>query len=285
MIDMEGYTNNTYYYGNYISNTNGPGMEFLQLGGGNPPRNPALDHNTNNTVTGNTFDSNHGYAMKTINSSSNPTGTISDNLYYEPGSGLTTGSFAGFTQTNNISISSASNLYNGGKQYSGTANTGGSSCTTGSACWSYQLYNGSSYGALSYDAGNDWWGTSGGNVSRFNLLPNATSSNWAAKAWTAPSTGTISLRGRVLKSEFRRRRREGADYEERQRHLAGFRDAAGDRLQQPIRLRGEFGFRCRQRGRRHPLRSEQRGQRQCDGGYGQLVAYGRLHGNKLHDRR
>ncbi|SFS65820.1 discoidin domain-containing protein [Paenibacillus sp. BC26] len=202
MIDMEGYTNNTYYYGNYISNTHGPGMEFLQLGGGNPPRNPALDHNTNNTVAGNTFDSNNGYAMKTINNSSNPTGTISDNLYYEPGTGLTTGNFSGFTQTNNISISSPSNLYNGGKQYSGTANTGGSTCTTGSSCWSYQSYNGSSYVNLSYDSANDWWGTSGSYVSRFNMLPNATSSNWTAKTWTAPSAGTISLRGRVLKSDI-----------------------------------------------------------------------------------
>ncbi|WP_164821530.1 LamG domain-containing protein [Paenibacillus koleovorans] len=191
MIDLEGYTNNTQFYSNYLSNTDGPGIEFLQLGSGNPPRNPALDHNTNNTLTGNVFVSNN-YALKTISTSSVPTGTLTDNFYYEPGTGLTTGTFTGFTQTNNRSVASSNDLFNAAKQFGTTQGTNG---------WSYQLYNGSSYSNLSYDAANGWWGTSGGYVTRFNTFPNATSSNWLARAWTAPDQGTISIRGRVLKND------------------------------------------------------------------------------------
>ena len=51
-----------------------------------------------------------------------------------------------------------------------------------------------------YDSVNNRWGT-GGYVSRFDTFPDTCSTCWIARAWTAPSAGTISIRGRVLKND------------------------------------------------------------------------------------
>lgn len=193
MIDTEGKANNTYFYGNYIADTAGSAIEFLQL---LPDQyfDRENDHNTNNHMKSNVFHSNN-YAINAYNASSNPdpSGTITDNFYHEPGTGLFIGPSSGFTISNNLNIVSSSNLYNGASQFSDAQ---------GQNQWSYQLFNGSSYTNLSYDSTNQWWGSSSGYVSRFDLLPNSASSNWVSRAWTAPSGGTISIRGWVLKNDI-----------------------------------------------------------------------------------
>jgi hypothetical protein len=120
------------------------------------------------------------------------TGTIANNLYAEPNTVFfhANGSNS-FTVSNNLSISTTGDLYNAGSQYSSTQGTNQ---------WGYQYYNGSSWSNLSYDSTNGWWGTSSGYVNRFESLPNATSTNWVAHTWTAPKSGTVSIRGRVLKT-------------------------------------------------------------------------------------
>jgi len=194
VLDLEGYNDTTLLAGNYVAWTAGPGIEFLQLpAGANPPRNPATDYNTNNTLIGNVFVQNGGYALKVVTSGNIPTGALSANLYHEPSSGFTTGNFSGFTQSNNTSVTNLSSIYNAGKDYSGTQ---------GVNHWSYQLYNGTGYSNLSYDAVNEWWGTSSGRISQFDALPDSTSSNWIARAWTAPFAGAVMIRGRVLKNDI-----------------------------------------------------------------------------------
>ncbi len=194
-IDFECCTNYVNLRSNYFGGNAGPGIEFLTIHGA------TYDTMTNNLVSGNVFSGNADGIARVGGDITPSANNIQDNLYYEPG-GFTSGTFTGFTLTNNLSISSSSNLYHAANQFSGTANTGGSSCTVGSGCWSYQLYNGSSYSNLTYDSTNLWWGSSSGYISNFEELPNSTSSNWVARAWTAPSTGTISIRGRVLKSDI-----------------------------------------------------------------------------------
>jgi len=55
-IDCEAYTNDTAFYGNYVTNTAGAALEFLQLQpGANPPRRAEDDHNTGNVVSSNAF--------------------------------------------------------------------------------------------------------------------------------------------------------------------------------------------------------------------------------------
>jgi hypothetical protein len=49
-----------------------------------------------------------------------------------------------------------------------------------------------------YDAADQRWG-SDGSVSRFTLTPDARTHQPVARAWVAPSSGTIAVRGRVLK--------------------------------------------------------------------------------------
>jgi hypothetical protein len=192
-IDLEAYTDSFRFYGNYIGNNAGGGIELLDLS-------RAGDFSTNHEITGNSF-SNNGYAPKDVafrnsivtymTSSISMTATVQDNLYYEPTGfvSMTSSIFPSFSYSNNRSASIG--------DLSSTANS--FSSVQGQNNWSYQYNAGSSWANISpYDSGNARWG-SNGYVSRFNLLPDTCSSCWIARAWTAPSAGSISLRGRALK--------------------------------------------------------------------------------------
>ncbi|GGD57216.1 LamG domain-containing protein [Paenibacillus nasutitermitis] len=205
-FDSEAFNNNIRFEGNYFGGHSGPAIEYLAL-------NRAEDFNTNNLVASNAFYGNNLSGSSMFKSSllfvnagttypTSITGTARDNLYYEPTGfvSVNTGAIS-WTFTNNLGVG-ATDMYNAGNDYSGTGNTGGSSCTAGSHCWSYQKYNGTSYSALAYDSVNGRWGTTGGYMNRFNVLPTADSSEWLARAWTAPVAGTVSLRGIVLKNDI-----------------------------------------------------------------------------------
>ncbi|HLV97963.1 MAG TPA: right-handed parallel beta-helix repeat-containing protein [Ktedonobacterales bacterium] len=193
--DNEGYVDHMTYRGNYIANNAGAGMEFLALSG------RSGDYSTSHEVSDNAFSNNGTAGSSTYRSSllfinqsgETMTGTAANNLYYEPTGFVTGAGSTSWTFTNNLSIGAAANLYNAGD---------GFSTTQGANQWSYQAYNGSSWSNLTYDSTNQWWGTlSSGLVSRFELLPSACASCWVARAWTAPSSGTVSLRGWVLKAD------------------------------------------------------------------------------------
>jgi hypothetical protein len=201
-IDIEGYANNSYLISNFVTDTAGPGFEWLQLtAGSNPPRNPASDHNTNNNVWSNAFINNAGYALRAFSASGNTiTGSIWDNIYYEPATGFTTGSFTGFpVAANQIAAASAASIYSVAYQFSPT--------TQGAHQWRYQYWNGSSWNDCAvfigtpgvWDGGTAyaWADNHNGQVGQFTLLPDSTSSYWVAQSWVAPTTGTISIRGRV----------------------------------------------------------------------------------------
>lgn len=187
IVDHEAYNDSDRFRSNYLAGAAGAGLEYLHLGG------RSGDFSTNHEVSDNAFSNNGGSSM-TESGKTTFTGTASNNLYYEPKGFLSSANpFSSWTLTNNSSITSAANLFNAGNDFSGTQGTNG---------WSYQLYNGTSYSNLTYDSTNQWWGSSTGFVSRFGELPNSTSSNWVARAWTASSTGTISIRGRIHKDDI-----------------------------------------------------------------------------------
>ena len=201
-LDCEAYTNNTYIYANLVQNTAGPGMEFLQLpAGANPPRDPSTDHNTNNYVWSNAFIANAGYALRALSSNGNTiTGDLEYNLYSEPSSGFTTGSFGSFTTNDNLSVASSSSIYQVAYQFSPT--------TQGSHQWHYQYWNGSSWNDCATFVGTPgtwnggsayaWADNNNGQVGQFTTLPDTNGSYWVGPSWVAPTTGTIRIRGRVF---------------------------------------------------------------------------------------
>lgn len=193
-ICAEFYVYSTYVRGNYLYNNAGGGYE---LSGTDHPNN----YNYNNIVTGNTFNGNgtttqgewmRGSVLATWGHTVCPnSGVLSDNLYYQS-SGVFNNTvnedWSCFTFANNRAVAQ-SNIYNSANGYNSTQGTNQ---------WSYQYNNGSSWSNLSYDSTSSQWTSNGTSATRFNLLPNSTDSNWVARAWTAPSNGTISIRGRAL---------------------------------------------------------------------------------------
>lgn len=204
-IDNEAYIEGSVFRGCYIANNAGSGLEWLSLSG------RSGDYQLDSEVNGCSFKTNNTSGHTKYKSSLfywkdkniTFTGTAANNFYSEPSGFLNNESnFSNWTLFNNLSIPDAYDLYHAGNDFSSMNNTGGGSCTPGSNCWSYQTFNGSSYSDLSYDSANEWWGISTGYVSRFNLLPNSSSSHWVARAWTAPETGTISIRSSVIKNDI-----------------------------------------------------------------------------------
>jgi major membrane immunogen (membrane-anchored lipoprotein) len=195
---------------NYIADNAGPGIEIL-------------DHPsaiTNLDISGNVLSDNaddYGTVPYPLwgqiwtdvwePNSVEATGSIENNLYDAPAS---TGGFEeihgganlnGFTQSNNIDVSGQGNV-------SFAAN--GFSCTTqGANGWSYQTSTNNSTwtnlsGCSEVDTLDQEWttgGTASGFVSNFEELPPSTSTSWAARSWTAPASGSVSIRGRVLMSD------------------------------------------------------------------------------------
>ncbi len=202
-FDYEVATDQVNIRNSYIAGNAGAGIEILNI-------HPS-SYYTNSTISGNVFASNNssdssgvggGSVVVNGTSSSTPTGTFRDNLYYEPGKSfslpVSNASLAGFTQTNNLSVSAASSIYYSSKDFSGTQ--GGNN-------WSYQSYNGTTWSNLAYyDSTNKAWQPSSSSsvpqVSQFNIYPDSCSGCRIARVWTAPSTGTVSVRGRVLKLDL-----------------------------------------------------------------------------------
>ena len=184
---------------NYLANNSGAGIEFLGIHGSG-------DHSSNVDVSGNLFVSN-GQADNTpygsigrAGTDIQPTGTIANNLYSEPRGFLTnsgSANFNGFTQTNNLDASLYPTVFNSGD---------GFSSTQGLNSWSYQYStnNGQTWNNLTYNATTQHWTPTGASypyIWRFEQHPDSCSGCLIARVWTAPVSGKVSLRARVLKGD------------------------------------------------------------------------------------
>jgi hypothetical protein len=194
---------------NYIAHNTGPGIELLD-------HVPAI---ANVKISGNVLYQNGGrwdptvypvlgqiWTDEWVPGFVQSTGSITDNLYYAP---LGTGGFErthyaanydAVTQSDNIDVGGPDNVFY-------AAN--GFSCTTqGANGWSYQSSTDNSTwtdlsGCTSVDTLDQEWTTRGaapGFVSNFEEMPPSYSNAWVARSWTAPTTGPVSIRGRVLMS-------------------------------------------------------------------------------------
>jgi hypothetical protein len=190
-VDFEAYTTGIKMRGNFIADNAGPGLEFLALSG------RTGDYNNNHEASSNTFVRNGAAGSSQFKSSLywdnstgiSLTGVARDNIYFEP-TGFASGTPSGWSATNNLSSNAASDLYHAGYQF-GTSQ--------GTNQWSYQSTAGGGYSNLAFDGVNYRWGTANRQIRQFSMLPDV--SGWVARAWTAPKAGSISLRGRVLKSD------------------------------------------------------------------------------------
>lgn len=194
VIDQEAYCDSISYFGNYFYSAPGASMEFLQLtAGSDPPRDPSTDHNTNTLLTGNVFDLTNLAGLTDSESGNIPTGAYAGNIFYLPGLVLFGGnSNSGFSNSLNMQLSSSGGLYNAGFTFSGTQNVNQ---------WSYQRSGGSSWSNIPIYSESQWQTGSGGYVAQMSLLPDPAASHQVAYVWTAPTTGNVFIRGRVLKQD------------------------------------------------------------------------------------
>jgi hypothetical protein len=208
---------------NYIANNAGPGIQI----------NDQPSTITGLTLSGNVL-SDNGAQYSTgfyypvngqiwtnmwLPGSVEATGSIYNNLYYAPaGTGgfeeIHNGCFpytcpvganlTGFSQSNNRDVSGPNNADN--VWYAAN----GFSCTTqGANAWSYQSStDNSTWSNLSScttveTLDQEWTtgGSSSGLVSNFEELPPSTSTSWVSRSWTAPTSGSVSVRGRVLMTD------------------------------------------------------------------------------------
>ena len=192
----------------YIANNAGPGIEIL-------------DHKspiTSLNISGNVFSENGTYTRPVGYPQHGQiwtdqwqigwvpaTGSITNNLYNAP---APTGGFEvmharanfnGFTQSDNLDVSGTNNVWYAANGFS-------CSNAQGADGWSYQSSANSSTwtnlaGCRFVNPLDQEWsngGTSSGFVSNFEELPPSSATSWVARSWTAPSSGSVSLRGRVL---------------------------------------------------------------------------------------
>jgi hypothetical protein len=198
--DNEMQNNDIEFLGDYIGNNAGAGIEFLNIH--NAGYDGFSDHNTNNVVTSSLFVNNGGGGgswggLWAYGSDFTPTGTASQNLYYEPAYGFSGVNMPGFTFTNNLPADSAADTWNA---------FNGFSSTQGQNQWSYQYFSGSYSNMSTYNAlgtAGVWssWGANS-NTSQIwgsKMLPDACNACWTARVWTAPHAGNISIRGWVAK--------------------------------------------------------------------------------------
>jgi len=193
----------------YIAHNTGPGIELLD--------HPAAIANVK--IAGNVLFDNGGrwdptvypvwgqiWTDEWLAGFAQSTGSITDNLYYAP---IATGGFErihyganynAIRQSDNIDIGGPDNVW-----YAAD----GFSCTTqGANGWSYQSSTDNSTwtdlsGCIEVDALDQEWtnrGTASGFVSNFEEMPPSGSNAWVARSWTAPTSGPVSIRGRVLMS-------------------------------------------------------------------------------------
>jgi hypothetical protein len=194
--DMTGfdyeYSNDQVWIGDsYIGGNAGAAIELLAVHGND-------DHSISE-IAGNVFVGDGNGAVLRFRRMSDPTGTIRDNLYDEPAGFLTSidADFSAFTVTNNIRVP-VSLISNAAHDFSGIQ---------GVNDWSYQYSaDGTTWTDLTYDGIRQTWTPSVSAtvplITQFDQQPDTCPTCDVARAWTAPFTGTVSIRGRILKADI-----------------------------------------------------------------------------------
>ncbi|MHB1484855.1 MAG: LamG domain-containing protein [Saccharofermentanales bacterium] len=198
-IDNEFHIDGNIYKGCFFAGNGGAGLEYLALA--DRPGDFSTGNVANNCTfadngTAGTLQRGSIYRLDCSGVSPSFSGTASNNLFCEnvsPGNGndgLTQthidGNFTNWTFSNNKKIASADYIFNTGNKFSGTQ---------GSSNWNYQTYNGSTWSNMSYDSSLGIYGSSSNSIGRFDMLPDATSSHWTARAFTAPAAGIVQIGG------------------------------------------------------------------------------------------
>jgi hypothetical protein len=206
--DLEAFDRNIGFLGDYYGNSAGGGIEILEING------YANNYQTGLTIADSAFSANGTTATfdVTPDGPSDFDGTATANLFGPAGEALSTvggnggtpGPLPGWTYTDNYPALTGV-IYDAGGSFGSTQGTAG---------WSDQYSAGNAHqsdpGSASsssasrrwqdlptYDSTTDQW-VGRGEISATELSPARGSDSSVARAWTAPSTGTISLRGRIM---------------------------------------------------------------------------------------
>jgi hypothetical protein len=203
-IDFEWSEDHVNLQANLFAGNAGPGVEILNIHGG--------DHSSDLDFDGNTFAQNahsHQPGATSVWEDNNgggfgkPAGKVRNNLFFEPHGKFFAGkSIGSVAEVNNVSTTIAANY--AAEQFS---------ATQGKNQWRYMYEaSGSTWTEMPrYAAGdnNGAWETSASQfVSAFNMAPGSCAgsceASGVARVWVAPHAGTISIRGRVLKADEQR---------------------------------------------------------------------------------
>ncbi|MCC2031584.1 hypothetical protein [Microbacterium allomyrinae] len=179
-IDLESMTNDVTIAGTYFGDNYGAAIEYLAIHGSG-------DFSTNHVVSSNAFYANgsngHG-AIAQLGGDSAVQVSVTKNVVYQPAGTIVAGAggtTTGFTvAADNVVVTDGSRASQSAAQF-------------GTAPWGYQSGTGSTWSALAYDSSTATYAGSGVAIGRFTLTPSSTST--AALTWTAPTAGTVSVRG------------------------------------------------------------------------------------------
>ncbi|QMU78417.1 hypothetical protein GXW83_24630 [Streptacidiphilus sp. PB12-B1b] len=192
-IDFEKHNTDDKIDHDYIAGNAGPGIELLAIHGADDQDNGQVIQ-SNLFADNGTATANYTGSVDINGSGFTQTATVQGNLFDEPSGGLlATGGSAsgsGVTATQNQDVNSETNA------------AASFSSTQGSGNWSYEYSadSGSTWSPLSWDATLDQWDTGAASpaVSQFDQLPAACATCLVARTWTAPATGTVSIRADAL---------------------------------------------------------------------------------------
>lgn len=210
--DLEAFNKNISFLGDYYGDNPGGGIEDLEINGYTD------NYQSGDVIADSTFDSTGTTATydSTPNGPNDMSGSASDNLYGpEPGEAFSTvgvpapgigiiGGLSGWTYHDDFPVA-AGQLYNAGEDFSSTQGTSGWSeqasaaggapaerCAGGSDPWARGWQD-----LASYDSAASAWEGNGA-ISATTITPGSDAGCSLARAWTAPSDGTISIRGRIV---------------------------------------------------------------------------------------
>lgn len=191
-LDLEYKNQNAQILSNFFGNNAGPGMEFLGIHGAN-------DYSLNHTVSGNTFFNNFGGGIRRAGEDISPTGIIRDNVHYGEPFLVTShnGTFNGFETRNNIIVTSKTLINNASQYYANVQ---------GNYNWNYQYRlnhvmvweNIGSYNPSARAWSEPWFGVE---INRFETVVGINSAV-AARVFSAPTDGIVSIRGRAMLSNL-----------------------------------------------------------------------------------
>ena len=195
-IDFEKHNTNDQIDHNYLAGNAGGGIELLAIHGADDQDNGQVIQ-SNLFANNGTATPNYTGSVDIIGNSFTQTATAQGNLFDEPSGGflatLGGASGSGVSASQNQDVHSETNAAES------------FSSTQGSGNWSYEYSttNGATWSNLNWDAALNQWDTGSASpaVSQFDQLPSACSTCLVARTWTAPTSGTVSIRADALATQ------------------------------------------------------------------------------------